>query len=300
MRYDEVRERLKAVVVTNVTPFREDGTVDEEAAARQAAYMVDHGIQVVVPCGNTGEFTSLSIDEAKQMVTAVTRAVGDRALVIAGVGWSSPIAGELARHAQEVGAHGLMVHHPTHTYIHRDGLRRYYEAIASSVDLPVVLYKRGAELTDALIAELVDRDQFVAVKYASNDPNAFTNLVDGSESDVAWLCGTAERWAPYFALGGAQGFTSGLANFAPEKALAMFDALESGDYSGAMKVRRQVAGFEELRQQNFSGNNVPVVKEAMRLLGMDTGVVRDPLTDLTDEERDVVHGTLADWGLLDA
>lgn len=299
MQYDEVREQLKSVVVTNVTPFREDGSVDYDSAARQATFMVDNGISVVVPNGNTGEFTSLSLDEAKRMTSAVADAVGDRALVIAGVGWSSPIAVELAQQAQEAGAHGVMVHHPVHTYINRDALRRYYEIIADAIDIGVVLYKRGEELTDALIADLAERDQVVGVKYASPDPNAFTTLVDSSSANVAWLCGIAERWAPYFALGGAQGFTSGLANFAPGKALELFAALRAGDYSTAMKIRREVYPFEALRQRKHSGNNVPAVKEAMATLGTDTGVVRDPLTSLEDDERRIVRDSLTAWGLLD-
>lgn len=298
MQLSELRERMSAVVVTNVTPFAADGSVDYDAAARQAEWMVDRGIKIVVPCGNTGEYTSLSSEEAKEVTTRVARAVGDRAVVLMGVGWSSPNAIELTRHAESVGAHGVMVHHPVHTYIDRDGVRRYYERIVdAATNIGVVLYKRGPELSDAVIAELVQSERVVAVKYAVNDVNAFTNLIDSCDADVTWLCGTAERWAPFFALGGSRGFTSGLANFAPEKALNLFDALESGDFRGAMKLRRELVELEELRQLRFNGNNVPVVKEGMRLLGLDSGVVRDPLQELSADDKAAVARMVSAWGL---
>jgi 4-hydroxy-tetrahydrodipicolinate synthase len=290
-------EQLKTVVVTNVTPFYPDGSVDYESAASHARFLIDQGIKVVVPGGNTGEFTSLNLDEAKRMVATVADAVGDRAIVIAGVGWSTPIAIDLARHAQEVGASGVMIHHPVHTYIHRQGLRRYYEQIMAAIDIGVVLYKRGPELTDELIADLVQSEQVVAVKYADSNVNAFTNQVSATDTRAAWLCGIAERWAPFFHLGGATGFSSGLANFAPEKPLQLHAALAAGDYPRAMTIREELTPFEELRQLKFSGNNVPAVKEAMSILGLCGSTVRDPLVELDEAEKGLVRQIVVSWGL---
>lgn len=298
MDFAEVRARLADVVVTNVTPFTADGAVDYDTAARHAQFLVDNGIRVVVPAGNTGEFSSLGFDEVARLTASVAEAVGNRALVVGGVGWSLPYARDLAIEAEKAGAHAVMVHHPTHTYIHRDALRRYFEGIMEAINIGVILYKRGPELTDDLIYELVQHEQVVGVKYAVNDMNAFTNLVDRTQAPVAWVCGTAERWAPFFALGGAVGFTSGLANFAPKKALALRDALNAGDYARAMAVRREILEFEELRQHKFSANNVPAVKEACGQLGLCLATVRDPLQELDPEEKQLVTRILKEWNLL--
>jgi 4-hydroxy-tetrahydrodipicolinate synthase len=292
-----LRGRLAHVVVTTATPFDSGGALDLDAAAAQARFLADAGIKVVVPCGNTGEFSSLSLDEAKAVVGRVVDEVADRCTVVAGVGWSAPMAVELTRHAADAGAHAVMVHHPAHTYIHPDGLRRYYDKILDAADIGVVLYKRGPQLADALIAELALHEQVVAVKYAVNDLNAFTELVASCPAPVTWLCGTAERWAPFFALAGAQGFTSGLANVAPDRALTMFELLAAGDLFGAMKVRAEVAEFEELRQRHDSGDNVPVVKEALRLLGRDSGLVRDPLVEPDAEASERIRQILGRWGI---
>ncbi|HZU14959.1 MAG TPA: dihydrodipicolinate synthase family protein [Chloroflexota bacterium] len=292
-----LRERLKTVVVTTVTPLQPDGSIDYATAARHARFLVDHGIQVVVPAGNTGEFASLGLDETHRLVATVVDAVADRAMVLAGVGWSMPIAVDLARRAQDAGAHGIMIHHPVHTYSHPRGLQQYYEKIMDAIDIGVLLYKRGPELPDALVADLVQSDQVIGVKYAENDVNAFTNLVASSDAPVTWLCGTAERWAPFFHLGGAAGFSSGLANFAPEKPLQLHAALSARDYVRAMAIRAELAPFEELRQRHHSANNVPAVKEAMSILGFCDARVRDPLLELDDQESESVRQIVASWGL---
>jgi 4-hydroxy-tetrahydrodipicolinate synthase len=298
VNWKSISSRLASVAVTSVTAFQMDGSVDYGSVGENARFLVDRGIDVIVPCGNTGEFTSLDIDEAKKITSAVVEASGGGAAVVAGVGWSTPVAIQMARHAKDVGATAVMVHHPTHTYINRLGLRRYYERILDESGIGIVLYKRGPDLTDSLIADLVRDPRVVGVKYAVNDLNAFTNLVSRSHgTDTAWICGTAERAAPFFWLGGANGFSSGLANFAPELALLMLNALRAGDYSGAMQVRAKVATFEDLRQENDSANNVPAVKEAMAGVGLCTRLVREPLSELTDADKIRVQDIVRSWAL---
>jgi 4-hydroxy-tetrahydrodipicolinate synthase len=292
---EELVARLKSVVVTTVTPFNSAGEVDYAACAAHARFLVEQGIRVLTPCGNTGEFSSLSLEEARRVVATVAEAVEGRAVVMAGIGWSSPIAADLARAASAAGADCVMVHHPVHTFIDRGGLRGYYQRIMDAADLGLVLYKRGPQLSDQLIADLVEEEQVLGVKYAVNDLSAFTELVDSSTADVAWICGTAERWAPFFHLGGAAGFTSGLANFAPGKALELHAALSAGDYAGAMSIRAEISRFEQIRQGRDGGNNVPAVKEAMAQLGLCPAAVRDPLLELDDAGRAAVREVVASW-----
>jgi 4-hydroxy-tetrahydrodipicolinate synthase len=290
-------ERLKGVFVTTVTPFDSNSRIDYDRIAANTEFLVDAGIRVLVPCGNTGEFTSLSLDEAERVTAATVDAARGRAAVIAGVGWSLPMAIELASHAADSGADGVMTHHPVHTYIDREGLRRYYDELIDALDIGLVLYKRGPELTDQLIAELVASDTVIGVKYAVNDLNAFANLVHDSGAHVAWLCGTAERWAPFFHLAGAAGFSSGLANFAPHESLALFDALSVGEWDRAMEIRARLTPFEEIRQGRFQGNNVPAVKEVMRMLGLCEPYVREPLLEPDQATASLARKAVAGWSL---
>lgn len=294
---EALRERLADVVVTTVTPFRDDRSVDLDAVAEQATFLAERGIRVLVPAGNTGEFSSLDPAESRAVVERVVTAASGACAVVAGVGGPSPVAAELARHAADAGADAVMIHHPTHTYIHPEGLADYYERIIEAADVGVILYKRGPELEDRLIADLVTHERVVAVKYAENDLNAFANLVSRTPAPVTWLCGTAERWAPFFALAGARGFSSGLANVRPDLPLALRDRLDASDYQGAMRLREEALDFEELRQLHRSGNNVPVVKEAMRLVGRDTGIVRDPLRALSPADHAELRKIVESWGM---
>jgi len=290
-------KRYEGVSVTTVTPFHDDGSVDYALLDAQTEFLINGGVKILVVCGNTGEFTSLGVEETEKVIARTTAAVRGRATVIAGVGWSSPIAGEIAASAQAAGADAVMVHHPAHTFISRVALRKYYEQVMARISIDFIPYKRGPEVSDDLLRDLVSDKQVAAVKYGFNDVNAFARLVESSTSDVTWICGTAERWAAYFWLAGARGFTSGLAAFAPGKSLALFAALRRFDYSEAMHITAELAPFEELRQRHHSANNVPAVKEAMHQLGIGTATVRDPLQRLSEAEQQEVSQILADWAL---
>ena len=287
---------LKTVLVTTVTPFDADGSIRYDQLSAHCAYLLANGAEAVIPCGNTGEFTSLSVEEAKKVSAATVAAIGGRATVIAGVGGSTSLTIDLAVAAQESGADGVMIHHPVHTYIDRQGLVRYYERVVEALEIGVVLYKRGPELTDEVIRHLVQHERVVGVKYAVNDVNAFANLVHSVDDDVTWICGTAERWAPFFFLAGATGFSSGLGNFAPRKAMELFRLLASGKFAESMTARTDVVSFEELRQANHSANNVSAVKAAMSLIGLCSDTVREPLRELDERGRLIVSECVANWG----
>ena len=291
----ELMDRLRTVVVTTVTHFDVDGSVNHQRGESHAAYLVDQGIDALTPCGNTGEFWSLSMAEAKENISSVARGAAKRATVIAGVGGSVPDAVDLAKHAERAGADAIMIHEPVHTYVHPAGVMTYYRRIIDAVGVGVVLYKRGPRLTNEIIAELADIDQVVAVKYAVNDLNSFANLVSRVGSRIVWICGTAERWAPFYHLAGAGGFTSGLANFAPRLALQLLQSLRANDPTSSMALRREMTPFEQIRDGWNGGNNIPAVKEAMEVLGWGPGVVREPLCPLQAEDRRSVDSVVAEW-----
>lgn len=294
--YATVRAALQTVLVTTVTPFDADASIRFDQLERHCGYLVENGVTALIPCGNTGEFTSLGTEEAKRVVAATVAAAGPRVTVIAGVGGPTSIAIELARAAEEAGANAIMVHHPSHTYIDRKGLGRYYEQIIDSVGLGVVIYKRGLVVEDALIRTLVEHERVVGVKYAVNDVHSFASLVASSSSEVTWICGTAERWAPFFFLAGATSFSSGLGNFAPRKALELLELLRADRWEDAMRVRGELAGFEDLRQADDNAYNVPAVKAAMSLFGLCGVGVREPLLELSGDACAFVGDCVSAWG----
>jgi len=296
--HEELAGRLRTVHAINVTPFREDGGVDYRLLERNVEFLISSGLGVVVPCGNTGEFYALSVEEAREVTRFVVERVGGRATVLAGIGYDLGTAREMALAAQEAGADAVMVHQPVHPYLMAEGLIRYYTGIASSVEIGVVLYVRNEAIDREVLSRVAEIDNVLAIKYAINDLPRFADLVQSVEAPIVWICGTAEMWAPFFFTAGAEGFTSGLVNIAPEMSLSMLEGLRRGDSETVRAVWRRVAPMERLRAKNHSANNVSVIKEAMSLAGLPAGRVRPPLAELDEADRRDLIRILQSWGKL--
>ncbi|MET9089563.1 dihydrodipicolinate synthase family protein [Streptomyces sp. NPDC004237] len=298
--FETQRAALADVVAIPVTPFAEDGSVDQDAHRALLRRLLDGGIRTLTPNGNTGEFYALTPEERRLVTESTLDETGDRAAVLVGVGHDVPTAVASARHARDHGAHMVMVHQPVHPYVAQSGWVDYHRAIAESVpELGVVPYVRNAQLTGARLAELADAcPNVIGVKYAVPDAAKFAAFArDAGLDRFVWVAGLAEPYAPSYFSAGATGFTSGLVNVAPAVSLNMIEALRSGDYQAAMKVWEQIRRFEELRAANGSADNVTVVKEALASLGLCRRDVRPPSRQLPEEDRAEVAAIASGWSI---
>ncbi|KAA0931577.1 dihydrodipicolinate synthase family protein [Streptomyces apricus] len=298
--FEAQRAALADVVAIPVTPFAADGSVDRDVHRALLRRILDGGVRIVTPNGNTGEFYALSPEERRLVTELTVDEARGRATVLAGVGHDLPTAVASARHARELGAQMVMVHQPVHPYVSEDGWVDYHRAIAQAVpELGVVPYIRNAVLAGARLAELADTcPNVIGVKYAVPDASRFAAFArDAGLERFVWVAGLAEPYAPSYFSAGATGFTSGLVNVAPAVSLNMIEALRSGDYAGAMKVWEQIRRFEELRGANGSANNVTVVKEALASLGLCRRDVRPPSRQLPESERAEVAAIAAGWSI---
>ncbi|MGR6916811.1 dihydrodipicolinate synthase family protein [[Actinomadura] parvosata] len=291
-------EKLNDVAAVTVTPFDADGAVDLDANAKLVRRLVDAGVKVLTPNGNTGEFYALTPDERRRMMESTAEAAGDDAIVLAGVGLDAFSAIEAARHARDHGAQAVMVHQPVHPYVAAEGWVDYHRQIAEAVpELGVVPYVRSPRITGAELARLGEScPNVVGVKYAVPDPVRFASVArDAGLERFAWLCGLAEPYTPAYWAVGARGFTSGLVTAAPGLTLRMRDALRAGDQEAAMEVWELIRRFEELRGADASADNVAVVKEALAQLGLCRREVRPPSRALPAAVREEVAAILAAW-----
>jgi 4-hydroxy-tetrahydrodipicolinate synthase len=299
-----LRHALATAVVVPVTPLHADGSPDWDTYAALTGRLIDGGITVITPNGNTGEFYALSQAEAARAFETAARVVRERnqgTELLAGVGHDIATAVDAARHAREHGARMIMIHQPVHPYVAKEGWIDYNAAIADVVpDLGVVLYLRTERITGTHIAALLDRaPNVVGVKYGVRDATSFAAVArDAGLDRVTWLAGAAELTAPAYYAVGAHAFTSGLANVNPGLALSMLDALRAGDFGAAMKIWESVRRFEDLRGADSSADNVSVVKEALAQLGLCRADVRPPSRPLPQEIKDEIAGILAAWGML--
>ncbi len=289
-------ERLATAVVIPVTPFADDGSVDAGCYTRLVTRLLDGGVTAVTPNGNTGEFYTLTPQERQLVLETCTRAAAERAVVVAGVGFDAQTAAAEARAAREAGAQAIMIHQPVHPYLSPAGWVDYNAAVASAVpELGVLPYLKSRAITGGHIAELADRaPNVIGLKYSVDDPVHFAaTRADAGGDRLLWIAGLAEPYAPAYWQAGARGFTSGLANVAPQGALDLLAALRAGD--GVQEAWLRVRRFEELRARNGAADNVAVVKEALHQRGLCRRDVRPPGHVLGPEAAREVADAIAGW-----
>jgi len=290
-------KRMRNAVVVTVTPFDRNLRLDLPALEDHLGFLGDSGIEVLTINGGTGEFYALTVEEANRVVDCVTASTDGETTVIASVGHDLDTAVQMAEHAESAGCDGVMVHYPSNPYVGDAGYVDYVTTVADAVGIGIVPYVRSGSLNDSTVLQLLDLQNLVAIKYAVNDLLKVADLIDATPdgADVTWCCGTAEAWAPLYFSAGATAFTSGLANVAPKLALAMRDALSSGDGGLVRSVWAEVRPFEDMRTSQGSAANVTVLKEAMHRLGLGLHYVRPPAGTLSKRNSKQLDGILAGW-----
>jgi 4-hydroxy-tetrahydrodipicolinate synthase len=276
---------LETISGVPVTPFGADGGLDEPSLAGVVERMAAQGVQIIVPCGGTGEFSALSAEERDRVARVTIEAAGATPVIV-GVGGDVAGAARAARAALDAGAAGVMTHALSDPYLTPDGTARYIEQVAAAGDGVVVPYIRGRVPSDATLGRIVALPQVVAVKWAIPDVQLFAGFAERFGGEIVPICGLAELWAPFFTLAGGRGFTSGLVNVDAALSLALLGALRDGAWPEAMRIWRAIRPFEELRARHDAGNNVPAVKEAMEIAGViPCATVRPPLAPLSPADR---------------
>lgn len=295
-----LKKRLEGISAITVTPFSEkSGSIDIEKVKENSRFLVENNIKVIVPCGNTGEYYSLTLEECEIVTKTTLQTVGDKASVLVGVGHDTKTAIKQSLFAQENGASGVMIHQPVHPHIKEEGLINYYKEIANSIDIGVVLYVKSNTLTIDGYKELQKIKNIVGIKYSLPNIIEFGKTIEEVKDwDITWVCGLAESWAPFFYRAGGKGFTSGLVNVTVKKSQELLEYLQEGDDQNILKLWHDLRPFEELRAKYEDGNNVAVVKQAMNIVFGNYGEVRPPVNNVNQEERKEIKRILSSWEII--
>jgi len=299
MSLERVRHALTGISGVHVTPYDSSGAIDAALLGSIVADMAVAGVHNIVSAGNTGEFFALTSDEVLRVHDIAISAVAGRALVTAAVGRSLTEATATARAAKRAGADAIMAHHPLDPFAAPQAQADYFVALAEASELPLVAYVRSDLISAADLARIAVHPNVAGVKFATGNLMLLAECLRATKGHPAvWVCGLAEGWAaPFYALG-TRGFTSGLVNVDPKRSLAIWAALEAGDFATARRLVDIIAPFEAMRTKFNNGANVTVVKEAMTLLGLAVGPARLPgLTVLDAADRNRLRSVLNDWGL---
>lgn len=297
MELTAYRRVLHGISGVHATAYDHAGDIDAALTGRIVAGIAAAGVHNIVTGGNTGEFYSLTMDEIIRLQAIAAEANAGRAALTAAAGRSLRDAIAISKAAKANGADGVMVHHPLDPFAAPHEQVNYFIGVAEAIELPVVAYVRSDAIPVAEMVRLATHPRILGVKFASQNTLLFADCARATKgSEATWICGLAETWAlPFYALGG-RGFTSGLVNVAPERSLAVWNALEAGDFARARAVVDSIAEFENLRTKYRNGANVTVVKEALQILGLAVGGTRLPnLGRLEPPDRSRLEGIVAGW-----
>ncbi|MFC1421429.1 4-hydroxy-tetrahydrodipicolinate synthase [Streptacidiphilus cavernicola] len=279
-----------------VTPFTVDGSLDLEGAQRLAAHLVDAGNDGLVVNGTTGESPTTTDAEKSDLVRAVLEAVGDRAHVVAGVGTNDTRHTlELARAAERVGAHGLLVVTPYYNKPPQEGLFQHFTAVADATALPVMLYdipgRSGVAIETETLVRLAEHPRIVANKDAKGDLAAAGWAL--SRADLAWYSGDDMLNLPLLSIG-AVGYVSVVAHLVTAELRSMLEAHLAGDVAKAAEIhQRLLPVFTGM----FRTQGVITTKAALNLQGLPAGPLRLPLVQATAAEIDRLRKDLASGGV---
>ncbi len=278
-------EQLRTVHLVPLTAYHEDGSLNSELQAQHTARMYASGIRCFLPAAGTSEFHSLSADEIVENVRVTCEASGPEAIVFAPVGLQVGFAVEVARRSLDVGATGIMFMPFAHPYLSDRGAHDYYTTVIDAAPCPTLIYKKSPLPSNELLLEVAKNPHVAGVKYAWNQMHEFRTTVSADTSGVEWLCGSAERFAPYYMLAGSGGYTTGAGNVSPHLTLAMHAAMAAGQYDEGMAYQAKLLPIEDYRQREGDSFNISMLKHAMTMLGQDFGPPRPPQRQLTDHER---------------
>ena len=267
-----------------VTPMRADGSLDVDGAARLATHLVDEqGNEGLVISGTTGEAPTTSDAEKDALLRAVVEAVGDRAHIVAGIGTNDTHHSiELARAADKVGAHGLLIVTPYYNKPPQEGLYRHFTAVADAAELPVMLYdipgRSGVPINTETLVRLAEHPRIVANKDAKGDLGRAGWAI--ARSGLAWYSGDDMLNLPLLSVG-AVGFVSVVGHVVTPDLRALVEAFVSGDVQKATEIHQKLL---PVYTGMFRTQGVMTTKAALALQGLPAGPLRAPMVECTPEE----------------
>ena len=261
-----------------VTPFRQDGSLDEHTLRALVKRQIEEGINFLVPCGTSGESPTLTHQEHLRVVEITLEEAKGRVPVLAGAGgYNTHEVIELASEIKAMGADGILSVTPYYNKPTQEGLYQHYKAIAAAVKLPIIVYsvqgRTGVNVEPATLRRLSEIDYVIGVKEASGNISQMAQVVHQVPSGFAVLCGDDSIAIPLIALGG-HGVISVVSNEIPREFMALIDRALHNDFAGARELQRQ---YLPLMEVNFVESNPIPVKAAMALMGLLEPVWRLPL-----------------------
>lgn len=292
MEPQELKAALGAGLLSfPVTPFGKDGAFNEEAYAAHVGWLAGFKASVLFAAGGTGEFFSLAPEEIPPIVRAAKAAAGGTPIV-SGCGYGTRMAMALAKAAEEAGADGILLLPHYLIAASQAGLFAHVKAVCDAVRIGVIVYNRDNSIVTAdTLASLCEVcPNLVGFKDGSGKIGLVREITVKLGDRLTYLGGmpTAELFADAYLGAGVNTYSSAVFNFVPGLAQEFHAALRAGQRDRTNAILRDFFyPFMNIRNRN-TGYAVSAIKAGVRLIGFAAGPVRAPLTDLTEEETELM------------
>jgi len=283
-----------------VTPFRNDGSLDETALRSLVKRQIDAGINFLVPCGTTGESPTLTHTEHLRVVEITLEIAKGKVPVLAGAGgYNTAEVISLAKELQKLGADGILSVTPYYNKPTQEGLFQHFKAIASAINLPIILYsvqgRTGVNIEPATVLRLSQIENIVGIKEASGSISQMGAILNLVSKDFLVLSGDDSLTLPLISLGG-RGLISVASNEIPAEMTRLVQSALSGDFSEARRLHFQYLSLMDI---NFVESNPIPVKAALAEMGLLQPVWRLPLVSPKPENLARIRAVLESLNLLE-
>jgi len=288
---------FKGSGVAIVTPMNNDYSVNFQKLEELIEFNIQNNTDAIIVCGTTGEAKTLNDAEHKEVLNFTVKTVNGRIPVIAGTGSNdTSYSIQMSKYAQKIGADGLLLVTPYYNKTSQKGLFLHFNSIASSVDIPCILYnvpsRTGINIDVSTYTKLAEVKNIVAVKEASGDISQVAKIAANTDLDI--YSGNDDQIVPIMSLGGL-GVISVAANIIPKQVHDLCQDMLDGNYNSALNTQLK---YLDLINNLFCEVNPIPVKTALNLMGFDVGPLRLPLCEMENINLDKLKNSLKNVGLI--
>lgn len=283
--------------VALVTPFK-NNKVDYDKLSELIEFHIENNTDSIIICGTTGESSTMSDFEKRETIKFTVEKVRNRIPVIAGTGGNNTSYSiELSKYAEEVGVDGLLLVTPYYNKATQKGLIEHYKAIASSVNIPIILYnvpgRTGVNILPKTVYELSKIENIKAIKEASGNISQVAQIAKLCGNDFYIYSGNDDMIVPILSLGG-KGVISVVANILPNETHEVVTKFLKGDILEAKNI--QLKMLDLINSLFIEVNPIPI-KTAMNILGMEVGNLRLPLTNMDENNMRILISAIEEYGV---
>jgi len=300
LAYEEAKRKLRGSICPVVTPFTEDGAIDEKAFVELINWQIESGSHGISVTGTSGEPSSLTMAERKRVMALAKETIDGRVFFAPGTGSTNhDETMELTKYAEEIGADAAMVIVPYYNRPNQEALYQHFKTVADSVSTPIIIYNipgRSAVNMEVSTMKRLAEDcpNIVGVKEANKDFEHVNRVLLNCGRDFLLYSGIELLCYPMLAIGGA-GFISATANVEPVKVAELYNAWEAGDVARCQDLHFELMPLNDVL---FKDTNPGPAKVALGMMGKINPMLRLPLGFPSDALKKEVRDTLIDLGKL--